>query len=520
MGKKKNKQNVHKAHKAEDSRREPEYQSPPAKRKSHRRSSRQVCSQKFQSILEGWKKLTTQQKVLVVVMGLVATGVAVVVAYRLIPLIFEGVRTNPSEPPEFLTSMKSNTSLSEKDSHPVCPIRPPKESGKSAPSASSTPPVLSPAQTKQPKQGKGKKDMPAPVTAPPIRKVDIAKTIARARIGINSAWREELAAGPSGRRWISLIEGEVSKIKTLLPQTIHPKLLLKILEDPTFSIELVAYNDANLTGGGKSVGAMARYLPISNKLLIGSDTDMSDKEKLSVLRNEMNHVAIRYTNYGKQSSPEKNLPAPHEAIKILRPAIKDGWKTDPVLAKQHGETLKAGFDRIKTFKNLLKQSKHFKHGSLADKRAKDELNKWLKVVKNYTPLIYAEEMPTSAYRELEKIFKKEHGKTIIPHPTAQGYFISKETAPGGVILRYSFLKSGEIKDRAAAFIMDVEKYERSTGTQGGYSHYSDREDLDLELSSFIQEVDPNILEHFFPEWCSYFSDYHEVEGYCQTASLS
>lgn len=485
------------------------------KKKPRSRYVQRKCGRPAASLFTGWKKLTTEQKILAVVMGLIGLGMTAVLAYQLIPVISEGIRNNPSEPPEFLNLAQFNSSqsaLSQKSSLPVCPVRPAEQPANEMPSIASVPPVV-----KQPKTEK--KNTPSTVVdSSLLSRENIDKAIQHTRIHIKPSLRQETAAKPSGSEWISLMEEEITMIKKLLPETVHPELLLKVLNDPTFSIELVAYNDPHLTGGGESNGAMARYLPLSNKLLIGSDTDMTEKEKLSVLRNEMHHVAVRYTNYLKQSSPQKNLPTPRESIKVLRPMIKDGWKKDHKLAEEHREALTGGFNRITHFKNLLNQSKRFQHGSLTDKTAKNKLNEYLTAVKNYQPMTHVEVWPVSIYRELKKAFKEENGKWVIPIKELPRYLVGVRINRDEAIVRYNFLKSEDIKDKAKAFIHDAEAFKESMGPKGGYSHYSAAEDLGLELSSFIQEIDPGILKSFFPEWCNYFSRYHQVNDYCKATS--
>ena len=450
------------------------------------------------------EKVINTVKAAVIVMRMATTSLSALVIYQLTRLILQDNPLRSSEISEYLTVIEPISRLVEPEPISLQGLRPSEEFVVNTLSASSIlPQVVPPVATNQPKERKGKKNLLSSIPAPLLLQEDIAKALALVQIDIKPALREELSVRPSGKEWLSQVENMVFKIRTVLPQTMQPTLLLKILKDPTFSVELVAYNDPGLTRGGKAMGANAHYLPISNKILIVIDADKSDREILTLLRNEMHHVAIRYTNFAKQSVAKKNLPEREKSIKILCPAIKDGWETNPMMAALHRKALKAGFDRIQTLKTLLLQSKKLKHGSLADEAAKAELNKWLSVVKNYIPVIYVIEMSIMEYNEFEK---KLSGLAV------QANFISKITTPDGVTLRYSYLKSEKAKDKAAAFIKDFENHIESTN---GYSSDLEREDLELELSSFMQEFDPNILENFFPEWCSYFSSYHSIEDYCQ-----
>ncbi len=80
-----------------------------------------------------------------------------------------------------------------------------------------------------------------------------------------------------------------------------------------------------------------------------------------------------------------------------------------------------------------------------------------------------------------------------------------------MVLRYSYLKSSAPRDRLKAFITDVKKFQKN---MKGYVLH-DQDSKDAEFSSFLQEVDPTLLKKFFPEWCGYFSNYHDVDEFCE-----
>lgn len=101
---------------------------------------------------------------------------------------------------------------------------------------------------------------------------------------------------------------------------------------------------------------------------------------------------------------------------------------------------------------MLDQSSLFNPNTFVDKSGKESLNKYLDAVKSY-----------------------------------------KQTE--GIILDHDS-KHTNIKEIATAFIMDIEKYKKLTDKGYRYLPLSEKE---LELSSFLQEIDPSILQVFFPE---------------------
>lgn len=486
-------------------------QMPPAKRsfeytkssnkppKKEGRYSHSRLRQYSLSIMDRWKQLTIKQKALIV-----ATGVIVVaVAYRLIPLIIAGLGANSVRTSNTSTTTiyhNSTTTFSPNNTHPVCPVRPINQAKVSSAAAVAT------SSTPQQTTTKIK-------STRVVLKDDLESVINKTRIAVKPSFRAFLASQVQGAKKVALVEGEIARVKKALPQTMSSALLHKILQDPTFSIELVAYNDAELTSGGTAKGANARYLPFANKILFGIDTDMSESEIRVVLANEMHHVAVRYTNYNRQLSPDASLPKRERSIEVLRPAVADEWKTNHTAVALHKKAQDVGFARVKQFEKLLKEFGRLQHGSSAAKSTKQELNKYLMALIDYEPQIYTEEMSIDAFKVLRRNFKKEGEKTVIPS-TPPAYLVRVDDSPSGVVLRYTYAKSTNIHDKATAFIADMNKIQ--SFMQHPAYRKQPQPDQDLEASSFLQEVNFNTLKVFFHEWCQYFSDYHTLDlgQYC------
>lgn len=297
--------------------------------------------------------------------------------------------------------------------------------------------------------------------------------VAKVTIRINQAWHLKIMSTPSSSQLLIALEKEIAQIRALLSQAIHPKLLLDILLDSDFSIELIAPD-----------AGVSYYSPITRTVYIRSSTHESNKQKLAILCNELHHVAVHFANLRRQGlfPPMKVLAS----MQIVSPFLHDSsqkadytWQVDLKSYHAHKAALEAGFERIKNFKNLLDQFSLFNPNIFLDELGKKTLNKYLDAVRNYRPMFYKE------YSSLE-----QNDGTTLDHNS----------------------KSNNIRERATAFIMDMEKYKKLI-YRGSYRNLPLSE-KELELSSFLQEVDPNILQVFFPEWCDYFSQYHQVENYC------
>ncbi|HVV69766.1 MAG TPA: hypothetical protein VHE99_12180 [Gammaproteobacteria bacterium] len=301
----------------------------------------------------------------------------------------------------------------------------------------------------------------------------LSEAIEKTKISINPDWYRKIISTPSNSILLISLEREIRQIRTLLSEAIHPKLLLDILHDPDFSIKLIAEDER---------GSQGYYSPIERTVYIRTHGRTSDEQLLATLRNELHHVAVHFTNLRRQGLflPSKVLAS----MEIVRPFFQDSsqaetWEGDLTAYNAHKEALDAGFERIKHFKDLLSQSSLLNPNTFIDKLAKENLNTYLDAMKNYRLKSSIECL------SLERINEE-------------------------VLNDYS--KSGNLKERAAEFIRQIEGYKIQI-YKGAYRHLPLSE-KELELSSYLQEIEPDILKVFFPEWCDYFSKYHKVEDYC------
>lgn len=319
------------------------------------------------------------------------------------------------------------------------------------------------------------------VTAPEptwvlVQSQALSEAIEKVKISVNSDWHRKITATPSSANLLIVLEKEIKQIRALLSEAIHPKLLLDILYDPDFSIKLIAKDDR---------GSQGYYSPIERTVYIRTHGRTSDEQILATLRNELHHAAVHLTNSRRQSlSLSSDVSA---SMQVVSPFLKDSspvetWEIDLISYHEHKAALDAGFERVKHFKDLLSQSSLLNSNAFMDKSAKKNLNKYLEAMKNFrlkSPI---------AYLSLERMNEE-------------------------VLSDYS--KSGNLSARAAAFIRQIEGYKVQI-YKGAYRHLPLPE-KELELSSYLQEIEPDILKVFFPEWCNYFSKYHQVEDYCMNS---
>jgi hypothetical protein len=76
--------------------------------------------QRAPAILDRWEQLASRQKILIIIIGLIASGIAITLIYPLIFAFFANIRTNPSEASEsqkFLSTVEPTTDLLVSDPH-------------------------------------------------------------------------------------------------------------------------------------------------------------------------------------------------------------------------------------------------------------------------------------------------------------------------------------------------------------------------------------------------------------------
>lgn len=337
-------------------------------------------------------------------------------------------------------------------------------------------------------------------------KQSLRSLIAQADIKLQPAFREELTRNNQASV-IRKYDKQADTIRSVLPQAINHKVLKGILKEENFGIELVPQNDIQLTHNGQEFPT-AKYLPIRNRVLVVADTDMTELEIIKTLRNELHHASVRNTNFKMPNNDQNKL---QNGLVAIRPFLKTSWQTDDKLFSEHQFSTQSGFARVNRFKYLLR-AQNKSSSRFTDEQSKSELNNYLKAITNYRPQIHHVEFPPHLEKVIKnKIKKLQSGKSYFETGNEILYIEAMHSYSNTLVIKYSHCKAATPRDLAEAFFKDVEGYQDFKDTP--YQKYTDY-DKALELSSFIQEIEPTVLQTFFHEWCEYFSNYHNVKNYC------
>lgn len=393
-----------------------------------------------------WSSLTLEQKIMFVVVSLMALGLTTGAIYYLLPAISVSIGVDPTKPPG-LISLTNNTTLKER------------------------------------------------IRNTPIR--------------LQPSFRAELESRGLGKL-NQKYDKQAHMLRKLLPEVINQNALQEVLKEPNFSIELVPQNDVTLTANGQAE-AEARFLAITNKILIVADTDMHEEQALRTLRNEFHHAVVRSTNFQKKLGAGELAITRKNSFLAITPFVTADWEIDHALEKDHQLALDKGFARLAEFEKMLKMNERH----LAFFENKSTLDNYIKVAALYNPTLHHLDLSLEEFEFFSKLFKELPGKkySVEMNDGRIIYIQSIKAYADHVAINYNFLKSEAALDKAHALLVDLKDIIGGMADPV-YDSYN-QQDKALELSSFIQEIEPKVLEVFFPEWCEYFSRYHHVENYCQ-----
>lgn len=344
---------------------------------------------------------------------------------------------------------------------------------------------------------------------------NILKTkVSKAKVICDPALKYHVEAMPSKsfkEKMYIAIDKQIEIIKSVLSDTIHPKILLKLIEDPTFSIQISHRTIINSNG---------LYLPNENRILVALDF-LQDKEFIkNNLKNELHSAGIYVTNVAKQK--EKRKPLPQDNLLLAGPYVNNKWEKDKALAKKLDAAISNSETRIRQFINLfINKQKH-----------SPEWEKYLKDIENYQPRVRETRFPDAFSELLFSNLKPSDDANflnVIPqgilYPAEKPWPIQfdayvidilDEKLSGEIMVRYKYAKNNTLEEKIKAFIAEYFEYEWRFSRETTYTKLAaNRDAINLEKSSDIEELSPNIPAIIYAEWCDYFSKYLEVENYCE-----
>lgn len=292
------------------------------------------------------------------------------------------------------------------------------------------------------------------------------------------------------------VQTQIQLIRKLLPKVIQPKLLARVLADPTFEIEIT-----NL-GAGKS----GQYAGTINKVFIQLEFEPNEKRLLQILRNEIHAALNRNKNIVMLAETNTPIPQDKKGMVISLPFLNENGEIDSVKAAALDDAIRQGDKRVSKFIEA------FEH-----KSSREDYKSYFDVMEYYEPIIHPIPVGTHQLDSYIKSGKIEEANLPGIKYIFKGSNLDlsydlyiKEVVPGfnpsTLILRGSFAKNQTKRELIKAFISDVILQRRRYDENGFYSSKGlTRDETNSEKLSDLEELHPKIRAEFYKEVCREFT---------------
>lgn len=312
------------------------------------------------------------------------------------------------------------------------------------------------------------------------------------------------------------IDTQIEITKAVLPTVIHPTLLQGIIAEPNFTIEI---------SHRIIIQSLGTYEQRSNKIYAAVDIN-SDRQFITrTLKNEFHMAAIRMQNFAKSN---KRASLPDDPFILATPYVDEQWAKNPILADKLHHTIETSNNRIKILIALY--SKQLSSMTLT---AKEQIvyNRFLEILENYQPHIQEYRVPYQFFNEFKQGLKSTPNGEA-KYSIAQSLMYRFETKPplnlnayifsviddntsDEIIIRYKYANHDSPQEKARSFFAEYFERNWRFSKTGPYTEFElSRDETNVEISSDIAEMQPEILTAIYGEWCDFFNKYHEVEDYC------
>lgn len=298
--------------------------------------------------------------------------------------------------------------------------------------------------------------------------------------------------------WLKIAADMRIKILHALPNCyLPPQLIQHLLQDASFSIEIVNGNHPSLRGND---GIDAMYLPRSNRIIVVLDSDITEQRLQQVLTNELHHAIVRQANV-----QHHGLSVPTSTQADFLHGLHPFHEHKPTLNyKDHQQAIGAFKKEVAKFRKL------FSKASLS-KKQKALLGKYYQALKSYSPIIHRASQPAATIHLLP--LELRVGGIITLHQ--QRYKVLQLDRYGDTItFQYQHVANSH-RERAKAFLDDFDFWFSENNQAAPYQQQSSFMQA-AEISSNIQEfAQPGIAMLFLQAWCEYFTRFTQaVSGYC------
>jgi hypothetical protein len=315
--------------------------------------------------------------------------------------------------------------------------------------------------------------------------------LSKAKISYSNNFRDRISHD-SWKKLIPLLQKQVNKIRDLLPETLELGVLMPLLQDKEFSIEV--NSDMLLRGMDRNSPEVPHgmYAPGLRKIFILQDPDLPPELLKQVMRNEFYHAYIHLVNLHKFQKLPTNI------LDQTMPFMNIDGTIDRNAASRLEDATNKGLKRLHEFKKLLAQSSPMASNKL--------LERYMSAIKDYQPSIFQLQLPPHRDIRADYLIKRDDGTYIIGDNT--GFAFKLVEYKDHLSLFYTFAESESPKHKASAFVMSV--LEGMYNIDNNYEGHSYTKLT--EKASSLYELPKSVLQVFFPEWLAYHDNYCSTLG--------
>jgi hypothetical protein len=313
---------------------------------------------------------------------------------------------------------------------------------------------------------------------------------------------------------------EIKLIKEVIPRAVHPELLARISEDPTFSIQVRHATFMPQTASGT---VQAWYDPVKNIIALILLSEPDAETIVLFLKNEFNHASIRHRNYQilgkKEFSDNASLD---EQWQASFPLYENNWCISEEKANNVFDFLKKGEQRVLELYDLFQRDRK---GEQLSENQNSHLLEGLDILKDYITPIFSMELSRYNFDYLKNKGQVEeimngHVLYLLPkvlHNWKHDLYIIKIKSSNEhtYTLKVTEAKDNSINEKARTFfnyffaLNPVDKFDGAYDDLG-VSKYS----ILAEKCSDVDNLPNRIRQFLYSEICEYMANYLDLEKYC------
>lgn len=287
------------------------------------------------------------------------------------------------------------------------------------------------------------------------------------------------------------VEMQIARVRSVLPETINPERLSKVLSDPSFSIEITP--KVGLPPAGKG-----QYIPVLNTILIRGDGLLTEGCLRTTLANELYHASVRARN--REIVSGNALTVDEMTYPFFSKNKAQKLEFDESKLNRVVKAINFAKKRIDGLEELL-----FKAEAVWTENERIKWEEYQRAFSDYRQIEFCQEVPASYLNEDEfiTIRSSEKGSSDASKFEASTWGDGKTS-----------------KEKMMSFWLEWQVFLYNIENLDVYKILPDKGKLN-DLLSFIEEFPSGVKKFFFKELCDYLSEYMGTRGnYCEIKTLS